>query len=249
MKLEDLKNRWHENQLLKEVREECISNQPPRGISQRDWYEQFTPKEIHPYSNKYCADLRGIDFNQVTFGEGYWFTEARLDNASFAKAKIHSANFQHAVLIFADFSSSELISASFSPVYAHGANFERARIERSHFAGWGPIRMGGEYVTNLSSTNFQNCITSKTDFGSTDFRRADFRGAHFIDCKFRNSDLRAIVFDEHTRFIRCDFHSAFIDEYFPYINAFRKGMYDTVQAPENMDRVNWIQGIGLPGRA
>lgn len=248
MKLEEMKSRWQQDALLIEVREVCLTKVPPRQISRRDWYEQYFPKEVHPYTNEYCKDLRGIDLSGGVFDSDHWFSDARLENSSFRKVRITGANFQNAVLAYADFSGSEITEGHFLVICAHQANFSHCTISDSSFGGFNPMRNGpGPFgFSDLTSSSFAESTVSKTSLNNADFRGADFQGAVFSDCDFTGSDLRGIQLDEHTRFIRCDFRCVLLDNRRPFRAIFRHGLTPVLKDCLNLDAVNWVRDASFP---
>src|SRR3990167_2240658 len=142
MKMNELQDRWLQDELLVKVRREYITNTPFDNMTQRDWYETFVPKEMHPYSESYCADLRGIDYRNESLTKAHSFGEARLDYANFSGADMDETDFQRAFLTHADFSSCKIRRGSFHPVFGYKANFSNCALDECSFQGFGPMRYG-----------------------------------------------------------------------------------------------------------
>ena len=248
MNIKQIKERWRRDSLLKEVREEYLSNQPPRGIPKRDWYENFTPKEMHPYSEEYCADLRGIDFSGESLTSEHSFLEARLDYACFANSKINGADFQRAALNSANFSSCSITRATFHPTFAHKVDFSKCSINFSTFNGFNPMNQGPNLFgcSDLTSSSFEKSSVKNTAMNNVDFRQANFFDAVFTDCNFTASDLRGILINKETRFIRCNFRCAMLDRRNPFPEIFKEGSLSVVQDCQNIEDINWITDASFP---
>jgi uncharacterized protein YjbI with pentapeptide repeats len=249
MKMNELLDRWLQDELLVKVRREYITNTPSDNMTQRDWYETFVPKEMHPYAESYCADLRGIDYRNESLAKEHTFGEARLDYANFSGSDMDETDFQRAFLTHADFSSCKIRRGSFHPVFGYKANFSNCSLDECSFQGFGPMRYGPDMFrcSDLTSSTFEGSTVNKSAFQNVDFRHANFCGTTFTDCNFTGSDLRGIVVDKNTRFIRCDFRCACLDDISPFTDFFKSGTLGIVEACLHLNAVNWVKDATFPG--
>jgi hypothetical protein len=238
----ELELRWHTEQLFIELRRLLFNPDaaPPLldGMTEREWYKTVAPRTIYYATEKSGIDCRGLNLNELIFGESfmnYVFDFSSAVKTTFNKTYLQNSSFQHSNL-----SGSRFIVAQMSPIYAYQANFSDCVFETCFLMGTGRrnyvdhtgVPVPGTY-SDFRECNFTNVRAKKSAFERCEMQGANFSQAQFVDCSFKISDLTGVLLEGAT-FERCDFDRAWLDDT-PQVRALvERG------GNQNLDTIVWV---------
>jgi uncharacterized protein YjbI with pentapeptide repeats len=215
----EYESRWLIDPLFKEVLSLLLnpgaSPEHADGMSRREWFRNFAQWTKCYATEQDNIDCRGLVLDGMTLGKISLYA---MDNSSAINTTFERTGLQGASLKHCNLSGSRFIVAQMSPVYAYQANFSGCTFETCFLMGTGRrnyvdhtgVPVPGTY-SDFRECDFTNVRAKKSAFERCEMQGANFAHAEFVDCSFKISDLTGVLLDG-TRFERCDFDRAWLDD-------------------------------------